>query len=346
MKHLLFLAGFALAAQCSTPAPGAVTHINDLIIHDPHILADTSSQTYYIYGQYSPKREWIPLQSPHGRAGVLAYTSKDLEHWEGPRLVFEIPENFWADPTDAPWAPEVHQWRGKYYLFVTFNDWKTTLETKAGRPPITKRQCQILVANSPLGPFQPFRNAPHTPAGDMTLDATLYVDPEQQPWLVYAHEWIQTTDGLICAIRLTDDFSATMGDPITLIAASQVPWTKREINYRGTQRYPGIVTDGPSLYRTKTGALALFWASWSQAHLYAESLAMSASGKLTGPWVHAPGPLLQDDRGHGSVFRAFDDRLLLVLHRYFKQPATRVQIHELEDAGDTVRVKRQILGAP
>lgn len=338
----------ASAFAAPPPAASPSISINDLIVHDPHILADAPTRTYYLYGQFSPKRDWQAklLPSQGGRGGVLVYTSKDLATWTAPQLVFEIPDGFWADATDAPWAPEVHAWRGKYYLFCTFNDWNTKIDDRPGRPPITKRQTQILVGDSPLGPFKPFSNTPSSPAGTMALDGTFYVDPSGAPWFIYAHEWIQITDGSFEAIRLRDDLSTTLGDPLTLIRASEVDWTKRAINYKGGPPVPGIVTDGASLYRMKSGVLALFWASWSKDRLYAESIAYSDNGKLAGPWRHEPAPILQDDVGHGSVFTAFDGRLLLVIHKYFKQPATRVQIYELEELADRIRVKRQILGAP
>ncbi len=61
--------------------------------------------------------------------------------------------------------------------------------------------------------------------------------------------------------------------------------------------------------------------------------------------VHDAAPLLWDDRGHGMVFRDFNDRLLLCLHRYFRQPRTRVQLWELVDEGDDLRLEGQLLGA-
>lgn len=339
----LFTALTLTTARATAPAP---IHINDLIVHDPQILADEMTRTYYLYGQYSPDRPWIDLQSPHGRAGVLCYTSQDLAHWSQPRLVFEVPADFWSDKQSAPWAPEVHAWKGKYYLFCTFNDWHTTLEERPGRPPITKRAVQILVGDSPLGPFRPFRNEPTTPKGEMTLDGSFYVDAEGAPWLLYAHEWIQTTDGSFKAIRLTDDLSATIGDPLVILRASVGPWTKRAISYKNQPPVPGIVTDGPCLYRMKSGKLAFFWASWSQDRAYAEAISYADSGRITGPWRHGDAPVLQDDIGHGSVFRAFDGRLLFVVHKYFKQPATRVQIYELTETADEILIKGQILGAP
>jgi len=148
------------------------------------------------------------------------------------------------------------------------------------------------------------------------------------------------------AIRLRDDLSATIGHPLTLFHAGAVNWTRRVIRYRNGPPGPGIVPDGASLHRMKSGVLACFWANWSRGRLYAASIAYSDSGQLEGPWRHEPAPILQDDVGHGSVFTAFAGRLLLVIHTYFKPPATRVQIYELEELRDRIRVTRQILGAP
>jgi arabinan endo-1,5-alpha-L-arabinosidase len=145
-----------------------VTHINDLSVHDPQILPDAASKTYYIYRHFSPRRWPETSTSGTNSAGVQAFWSKDLTNWFGPTNVFEVPENFWSD-NDGPWAPEVHAYRGKYYLFTTFNAWKEKLDERPGRPFINKRASQVLVADSPLGPFRPFDNRPHTPPGEMTL---------------------------------------------------------------------------------------------------------------------------------------------------------------------------------
>jgi len=341
----------AAAKQASLPSVPPPVYVNDLAVHDPCILADTNTQTYYIYRSFAPGKKNDDWLSGVEQAGVEVFTSKDLVKWTGPNVVFEMPADFWADKDSAPWAPEVHAYKGKYYLFTTFNAWKEKMDDRPDRPFINKRASQILVADSPLGPFQPFANHPTTPPGLMTLDATLYVE-DGQPWMVYAHEWVQMNDGTIEAIRLKDDLSATVGEPIKLIAASDVPWTKRNINYKGTN-YPGIVTDGPYLYPMKSGALALFWSSWSTDRKYAQTVAYSDSGKLAGPWRHAAEPLLQDDRGHGMVFCAlehegklrepYDGRLLLALHRYFHAP--RVQIWTLEEDANEFKIGKQILGA-
>ena len=321
-----------------------IHHVDTLNVHDPAIMPDPVSKTYYVYANYSPTRSYETLKSPNNRAGVKAWWSKDLINWHGPKLVYEVGKNFWADKTDAPWAPEVHFFKGKYYLFVTFNDWDLIIDDNPERPKINKRASQILVGDSPLGPFKPFDNRPHTPEGEMTLDGTFWYE-DGQPWLIYCHEWVQLGNGLIKAIRLSDDLSHTIGDPITLIDAGDVDWVKRTINYRGTPT-PGIVTDGPWLYRSKTGKLMMMWSSWSKDRAYTTSLAYSDNDKITGNWTHRKEPILQDDIGHGNIFRTFEGDLRISIHRYFKQPNTRMQIYPVVDTGNDLKVGPLLHGHP
>ncbi len=317
--------------------------IDDLVVHDPFILADSLTQSYYIYEKFSPERFAGDIDAPKGKAGVFYQESKDLVKWSRPQVAFVIPDNFWADDNAGPWAPEVHRYRDKYYMFTTFNAWDTLIDKRKGRPKLTWRASQILRSDSPKGPFESITDLPITPPGEMTLDATFWVE-EGQPWLIYCHEWVQLGNGLIKAIKLTDDLTGTIGEPISLLSAGDVSWTKKEINYKGTQ-YPGAVTDGPFLYQTKSGELVMLWSSWSKNNAYAITQAISETGKISGPWKLEKTPLLWDDRGHGMMFTSFDGRLLLSLHRYFHYPQTRVQIYEVEDQGDRIAIKKKIMGS-
>ncbi|HEX7799878.1 MAG TPA: family 43 glycosylhydrolase, partial [Asticcacaulis sp.] len=85
----------------------------DMPLHDPFILADKASRTYYLYTSNNPR-----LSGVCG-LGTMAYESHDLEHWAAPKAVFTLPKGTWAD--GGAWAPEAHEWRGRYYLFTTFH---------------------------------------------------------------------------------------------------------------------------------------------------------------------------------------------------------------------------------
>jgi hypothetical protein len=299
-------------------------------------VPDAAAQVYYVYASISVAQEGQPA-----RRGVGVYRTPDLETWEGPVPVFLVPDDFWAK--GSVWAPEVHAYRGGWYLFVTFTS-QDTLPTPPGRPQNVKRATQILVADSPLGPFTPFANRPTTPEDWMSLDGTLWVE-DGVPYMLFCHEWIQTTDGSIDIVRLKPDLSAMEGEPQCLFRASEASWTRCRGDlgelYQG-KRYHAYVTDGPYLYRTETGELLMIWASYG-AGKYTQGICRSASGRVNGPWVQVDEPLFADDGGHGMLFHAFDGRLVMVLHQPNRE-IERARFFEMEDMGDTIRIAGEIVG--
>jgi beta-xylosidase len=322
------------ASQPATTQPIVVRHglhLPDFPVHDPWILADASTKTYYLYTSASPRA------THSNRFGAMAYKSKDLATWDGPYVVFQIPDGIWANPMHGAWAPEVHFYKGKYYLFITLHN----NDKIFAQPPEVyqinhARGTTIAVADSPDGPFKLLKeDGPIPPANFMTLDGTFYVDPDGQPWMVYAHEWVQKIDGTMEAIRLKDDLSASVSDPIHLFKASDAPWLDEQM--KPSVKENRYVTDGPELYRTKDGHLLMLWSSYDNAG-YVETLARSKSGKIEGPWEQLP-PLVGNDSGHGMLFHSFDGQLMLVLHHPFRQPA-HGKIYEIEDAGDSLRVMK------
>lgn len=300
--------------------------------HDPFILAEAASQTYYLYTSVTSGA------LPRGQSGVVAYTSKDLQTWVGPKVVFEVPQDGWANPAHGAWAPEVHLYEGKYYLFVTLHNRDTIYTEPPQTPRVTHaRATQVFVSVSPEGPFTALADTPSTPEGLMTLDGTLFVE-DGVPWMVYCHEWIQVVDGTFSAVRLSPDLSVSVGEPVVLFRASEAPWiTPRPAAATAEPRT--CVSDGAFLYRTKTGRLLMLWSSWLENNTYAQTVAYSLSGRLIGPWRQAE-PLLTDDSGHGMLFTTFDGRLMLVCHQPTMRPESRARLHEVEDYGDGIRLKK------
>ncbi len=301
--------------------------LSDMRVRDPFVLADAATGTYYLYAQMDNR-----IGKDDAVRGVEVYTSQDLEMWHGPEPVFVVPEGFWANW--MVWAPEVHRYRDKYYLFVTFTS-RELLEPQPGRPPLHQRGTQILVADSPRGPFRPFENRAHTPADWMALDGTLWVE-DGVPWMVFCHEWVQTIDGTMELVRLTDDLAGTVGAPRTLFRATDAKWVRP----LGTQGGPdfGYVTDGPFLYRTRAGKLVMIWSSFGDQQ-YAVGCAVSTTGSIAGPWEQLDEPLFAADGGHGMIFRTFNDRLMLALHQPNSGNRERARFFQLKDVGDRLEIE-------
>lgn len=295
-------------------------HIKDVNISDPFILADPASGHYFTYVQFKdPKR----FPNEPFRRGVFYYLeSEDLIHWTEPTICFEDKE-FWAD-LDF-WAPEVHIWKGRYYLISSF------------RAKGTLRACEALVSDSPRGPFKAFAKKPLTPVGWQCLDGTLYADRKGEPWLVFCHEWMQVNDGQICAVKLSDDLSEAIDEPIILFRASDGKWVEKT-------GAGALVTDGPFLYRAANGKLLMLWSSFAAGGAYAVSYATSKSGEIWGPWIQEDEPLYAFDGGHGMLFRTFSDRLMMSIHCPNDHPKKRILLFEMEEKDGRLAIENEVTG--
>jgi len=321
-KTLIFvLLAFPLLA-------GAVK-LSDIAVRDPFILADSATRTYYLYCSHSVERDGKSL------GGVAVYRSRDLVEWEGPEQVFVVEADNWA--TGLVWAPEVHRYRGKYYLFATMNsdvEWK---RRDTVLPPYYLRGTQIFVADKPTGPFRSLGNQPHTPAGEMCLDGTLWVE-DGTPYMVYCREWVETTDGEMLLVPLSKNLRQANGQPRRLFCASAAPWASA-LAWDGMEADRYYVTDGPFLHRTADGRLLMLWSSFV-GQSYAIGIAVSQTGRIAGPWVHQAEPLFSRDGGHGMLFRSFDGRLYVVFHSPNNpRGAERAALHEVVESGGALRLK-------
>lgn len=297
--------------------------LDSIYCRDPFIVADKESKTYYLYRSST---------TAEGLGGVEAFRSRDLEKWYGPERVFTVPSD--NSLTGSVWAPEVHQYNGKWYLFATLNTDKTWAESVPGWPSFTYRGTQIFRADSPSGPFLPLGKDVTTPKDWMALDGTLWVE-DGVPYMVFCHEWVQVVDGTYDVIQLKDDLSETVGGSSVLFKASDGKWTTGGSMWTdpdGTER-KSYVSDGPFLYRTKDGELLMLWSSFKGK--YCVALARSESGKLSGPWTCDEEPIYEDDGGHSMIFKDFQGNIHLVFHQPnsgFSHPV----ILPLKDSGKTL----------
>ena len=299
--------------------------IKDIRIRDPFIVTDFKTSTYFMYAQ-TGNRAGSDFQ------GVEVYTSQDLKKWTAPVPVLKLPQEL---GTIMVWAPEVHFYKGAWYLFVTL-----TFDKKVSTPapfdknwaPMYKRGTWIFRADSPKGPFQPLAMDSITPSDWMALDGTLWVE-NNKPFMIFCHEWVQVIDGTIQTVELSEDLSKAIGKPRLLLKASSAP---------GANKAPksGKVTDGPFIYKSpKDGSLNLIWSTFINKTGYCVLVTRSQNG-LQGPWSPSV-PLFTKHGGHGMIFKALDGRILLALHQPNHDNLERLMIIELVDAENGLQVKNQ-----
>lgn len=287
----------------------------DIQIRDPFVLTVPEEGAYYLFGS-TDADIWKPPAT-----GFDCYRSTDLETWEGPIAAFRPPAGFWSDRNF--WAPEVHRYADRYFMFATF---------KADG---VRRGTQILVADRPQGPFRPWSDGPVTPHDWECLDGTLHVDASGRPWIVFCHEWEQVWDGEVVAQRLADDLTHAEGEPIVLFRASSAAWARPLQHPRIPEGVDAYVTDGPFLHRLDDGTLLMLWSSFGDSG-YAMGIARSSTGTVLGPWEQLPEPIWAADGGHGMIARTLDGQLLLTLHQPNDTPNERTVLRRLRQEAGTV----------
>ena len=276
--------------------------LSEINIRDPFVLLD--GDYYYMYGTRGK------ACSGGKQPGFEVYISADLENWTDSIEVFGKTEDFWADMNY--WAPEVHKYNGKYYMFASFKSEKR------------HRGTQILVSSSPCGRFLPLCDFPVTPPEWECLDGTLYTDRQGVPYMVFCHEWTQVTDGEMCILRLSDDLKKPVGQPKVLFKASEPEWAS-------SKKHGGFITDGPFLHKCADGRLIMIWSGFDK-NGYVEAVAYSKDGTVNGEWAHCEKTMSAVNGGHGMIFKSFDGKLNFVMH-YPNEPygAERAQITEIKE---------------
>ena len=249
--------------------------------------------------------------------------STDLKNWSEPVRVYE-PQGA-CDGDGDWWAPECHYYKGSFYLFATYRSAATG-----------KRGVGIFRSPDPLGPFEIITGGHITPKETDSIDGTLYVDDDGQPWMVYVSEWTSAEDGIgsMMAAKLSDDLTSFISEPVLLFRATD------------GSRKNAFVTDGPFLYKTKSGRLIILWSNFSESG-YSVLISSSSNGRIDGKWSQQPGELYKatekhPDGGHAMLFTADDGTLIMSVHSpnmEADENPTTAKFIPVEDTGDTIITK-------
>lgn len=259
-------------------------------LRDPFVLVEDG--VYYAYGTGVKGKDWN-----NTIWACYKNTSGKLDgKWEmTEKPVYTLPENALKNR----WAPEVHKYKGSYYMFATYYSSLTN-----------RRGCTILKSASPEGPFIEITSGHITPDNWDAIDGTFYIDKEGQPWMIFVHEWVCTDDhvGRMVAAKLSDDLTHFISEPIELFRADDPVWTNHN------------VTDGCFMYETKDGNLMMIWSNFDEDENYCVGIAHSGNGLVEGKWTQEDTVLFSKkttgkyDGGHGMIFKDIDGKLYVSVH--------------------------------
>ncbi len=281
---------------------------DDIHLRDPFVLAHNGK--YYLYGSRGSEA-WSDSAE-----GLDVYVSEDLENWSEPVTVFKRTPDFWA--TMHYWAPEVYFYKDAFYMFASF------------KAKDVCRGTMVLRSEAPDGKFTPWSDGCVTPKDWECLDGTLVIE-DGEPYMVFSHEWVQVRDGEFWAVKLSEDLKRADGEPFMLFKASEAPWA-----VPGGEDGDVYVTDGPFLYRTRSGKLLMLWSGTGRDG-YTEAIAVSDSGRLGGKWTQREELLFKTDGGHGMIFKTFSGELMLALHAPNESPLERPVFFPLKEENDMLK---------
>ena len=304
--HVLVAA--LLAAAPAKPPVAQPTYTNPVYPHDfpdPFILGYRGR--FYAYATQSRGFGFQVMESP------------DLVHWEHKGTALQVP---WSK--QHYWAPEVISYRGQFYMTYS-----------ALNPATQKHDIGIATAQSPLGPFQHKAILVGGPTNQVsTIDATIFIDRDGVPYLVYSEE----NPRRIVLRRMARDLMS-VEEPVTELLRPDRPWE------RG-------VTEAPTLIR-RNGLYHLFFSvGWYQSNKQDASYAVchAVARSVEGPYVKDPEPLLKTvpgkvyGPGHQCVLKLPSGEWWMAYHawddvsepRYGSNPSGRtLRIDRLRWEGDT-----------
>ena len=322
----LVLHGSVLIAQ-----PGG-TYQNPLAVKfgDPYVLHVTGK--YYMYGTGGGARN-----------GFAAYSSTDLVNWENEGQVYYASNvNGWSDSTaawnGAYWAPEVYEYKGKFYMFYSAQ-WKQNPNKE-----LENFRVGVALADSPTGPFIDLTAHPVFDPGYPIIDANVLFDSTGKIYLYYSRAcykhpvesevstwarqkgWFEfIEESWVYGIELKPDFSGVIGEPVMQLRPpvtmndKQAEWESRSVTSKEVNRR---WTEGSFIFKNGDTYYMMYSANYFGGKNYAVGYATSKSP--LGPFIKAANnPVLQKNSekggsvtgtGHNSVVYSPDGKEMLCVY--------------------------------
>ena len=285
MKRNLICFAFAALLALTASAVDTFVYQNPITNGiDPNGLRDCQifrdGDHWYLTGTawpHWPRQENFGLNNP----GVVLYSSDDLRNWKFQKVLVPAPgpEQWYRKRF---WAPEVHQFDGKYY--ATFN----ASNPDAGFP---GQHIGYAVADSLMGPYKVVTEEKPLADGN---DFTLFRDDDGKMWAFWnrgrefgigfaridlaAGKFLTEPQSAITPAKIDYEFDA-QGKPVMVPAYDGRPERKVAKFYD----WDSIGIEGA--YIVKRGdTYYLFYSSWTRGY----EIGIATAKKITGPWTKSP----------------------------------------------------------
>ena len=276
MKRPLMIVCSLVLPFAAVAAPIEPAFTSDFPVRDPFVLTVGETCRLYVAEGTSVRQRF----------------GKDLKTWDAGSVVWCAEDVPALKGATAVSSPEVHAYKGAYYLFVTVDG-------------AQGRGVWVFRAKHPKGPFAPHGKAALTPKGVAAFDGTFFVD-DRVPHLVYAEAASGDRPGRLAAVRLSDDLSQAVGEPFALFTAAAA----KTIKWAGNP----VVAASPCLRRVVGGDLYLIWSSVFRNNRAVTIQTRAKSRHLKGPWVEQK-PLLRLDSASPSLVRGTNGQTYLAVHQ-------------------------------
>jgi beta-xylosidase len=308
--RILTLCAFLISLVCfnsdkdKVTLPIAKVYKNPLkvALGDPYVLYDAASKTYYMYGTGGVKD------------GFVTYSSVDLVNWKNEGQVY------WGNTKDswgigAFWAPEVYNYKGKYYMFYSAQ-WRQN-----PRNDDENFKIGVAVSDSPKGPFKDMGNQPLFDPGYPIIDANVFFDTNGKIYLYYSRccykhpvkseiaNWAikkgmykEIEESWVYGVEIKTDLSGILGEPV-IVLRPPVKLNDRQSEWESRSVFAGEVnrrwTEGSTTFKHKGMYYIMYSANFYGGENYAVGYATSKDP--LGPYKKAANnPVLQKNTATGG----------------------------------------------
>lgn len=236
-------------------------------------------QTYYLYGT---------MEAGSG-GGFSVYTSKDKKSWTDHGKALRKGDAF---GTAGFWAPQVFEYKNKFYMAYVANE-----------------NIAIAESDSPLGPFtQKVKKSIDAPV--KLIDPFVFFDGDK----IYLYHVRLQNGNRIFVAEMNDDLSSIKEETAKECISGTEHW-------ENTAKTDWPVTEGPTVL--KRGGLYYLFYSANDFRNPDYAVGYATSNSPVGPWKkYAGSPVLskaqtgENGSGHGDFFTDAEGKLNYIFHTH------------------------------